>query len=284
MDHCTIRNELNDKVEEFKKEFDTQVESISQKYENEIVRRHVEHKTRQLYQRCCCCLFRPMKSTAPISIGDVSARYQYDSVEGLDALKSYNGTPSSSVFHMNGVHSSRGSPDLQQRVTQSQPTLRKHVVEICPSPSRSCAALRLTNKPDLIKEESLDDDQIQYAKSVPALRDEDTNDEKTLTAKSCSALRHKQKFKRQTKPIVINDDITIEDIEQGEEEKNEAEEQQSPTQRQPNLEENLVVEEAQPESESQPDLNEEPEIKEEAPQTESSTILRRRLSQNKDMV
>ena len=30
--------------------------------------------------------------------------------------------------------------------------------------------------------------------------------------------------------------------------------------------------------------NEEPEIKEEAPQTESSTILRRRLSQNKDMV
>ena len=263
MDHCTIRNELNNEVEEFKKEFDTQVVSISQKYEDEIIRRHVEHKTRQRYQRCCCCLFKP--KITPSNKGDRSEGYQYNSVEGLDHLKSYNCTPSSSVFHMNGIHSSRESPNQQQRRTQSQPTLRKHVVQIEP-PSKSCAMLRHTNKPELIKEESLDEE--EHAQSVPTLRDvEQTKAYKTATTKSCSALRHRNNYNyntdknKQTEPAAnINDDITVEDIEDNVEdiednvEQNEVEENISQSTSQTNLKEDP------PQSTSQASLKEEPPI------------------------
>ena len=259
MDHCTIRNELNNEVEEFKKEFDTQVVSISQKYEDEIIRRHVEHKTRQRYQRCCCCLFKP--KITPSNKGDRSEGYQYNSVEGLDHLKSYNCTPSSSVFHMNGIHSSRESPNQQQRRTQSQPTLRKHVVQIEP-PSKSCAMLRHTNKPELIKEESLDEE--EHAQSVPTLRDvEQTKAYKTATTKSCSALRHRNNYNYNTdknKPAAnINDDITVEDIEDNVEQ-NEVEENIPQSASQTNLKEDP------PQSTSQASLKKDPEV-EDTPQT-----------------
>lgn len=210
-------------MDRFESEFNRQVEEISRKYEDEIERRYIKQRTKEILSRCSGCFVHLCrnskdKGTPRSGIEDRYHCYYEDGDENLDGFKSYSGTPSQSIFQLHSVGLFDSDESIQQRsmsressieicdnerrtepLSKSQPVLRQHTVEV-EGYAKSCALLRTPMKPkedDSTKASDGENMNSSYSKSQPDLgrSSPSPSQQKRRTtksvSKSCAALRRR---------------------------------------------------------------------------------------------